>query len=239
MTGTGRKNAAGAWLSQQVRLRLISVAMLSMALFGILVGLALRGLPAAAELDAEDMNWASLGVAVFVACGVLLYLKHLENTWLRGLEAERRVSDHIEHAITKEVCAYAHDVKEAVSASGNIDHVVVTPAGVWVVETKAGWLSKPRFRSALAQAANSARRVHRHLDTSLPVRPALVLADESLRVERNDDWKGQPVRSFDVQTFWHIVRDESRHAVKAENRSELTRVVQMVWGLGSLRHIEP
>ena len=71
----------------------------------------------------------------------------------RRVGAERRVGDLIEHAVVETGCAFAHDVKEALGGSGNVDHVVMTPAGVWVVETKAHWLSTRRFPAALAQAA--------------------------------------------------------------------------------------
>ena len=60
-------------------------------------------------------------------------------------------------------------MQEALGGSGNVDHVVMTPTGVWVVETEAHWLSPRRFPAALGQAANNARRVRRHLKTPLPV----------------------------------------------------------------------
>ena len=76
-------------------------------------------------------------------------------------------------------CAVAHDVMEALSGRGNVDHVVMTPAGIWVVETKSDQLSKRRFPQALRQVAEDASRVRRHLETFLPVRGAAVVADRS------------------------------------------------------------
>ena len=83
-----------------------------------------------------------------VALGVFYaYCRRVDATWGWGLEAERQVGDLIEHAVAQRGCAFAHDVKEALGGRGNVDHVVMTPVGVWVVETKAAWLSKRRFRS--------------------------------------------------------------------------------------------
>lgn len=233
--GTGRKNPSGHWLRLQLMQRRQKAGMLTMLFPGILMGFALRDIPGAEKLNTVVMFLA----AVLVVCGLWLYLKRLDATWFRGLEAERRVGDHIEHAVVKAECAYAHDVKEAVRASGNIDHVVVTPAGVWVVETKAGWLKKSKYRDALAQAAYSTELVRSHLKTPLPVRAALVLADDSLQLERDRDWKGQPVKTLDARAFWRVLRKEASQAVPAESRSELKRVVETVWDLGSSRHIGP
>ncbi|MYD97897.1 MAG: NERD domain-containing protein [Gammaproteobacteria bacterium] len=97
---------------------------------------------------------------------------------------KRRVGDRIEHALVRSGCAFAHDVKEALGQDGNVDHVVLTPAGVWVVETKSAWLDGKRFKQALRQTSDNVRRVREKLGTSLPVRGALVIADDSKPYEQ-------------------------------------------------------
>ena len=145
-----------------------------------------------------------------VATGVMVlafglfyaYCRRVEATWGRGLKAERRIGDLIDHAVAQRGCAFAHDVKEALGGRGNVDHVVMTPAGIWVVETKSDRLSKRRFPRALRQVAENASRVRRHLETSLPVRGALVIADRSNdSLEAQHDWNGEAVGAFGAKKF--------------------------------------
>ena len=239
MGGTGRKNAAGSWLRWEMLRRIFSVSMLAMAAFGFGIGFTLRGLPV---LDALDQTIATWGVVAMMSlvCGALyVFGGRSESTWRAGWDAERRIGDLIEHAIVEPGCAFAHDVKEAFGGSGNVDHVVMTPAGVWVVETKAHWLSPRRFPAALGQAANNARRVRRHLKTALPVRAALVIVERADGpFERDHDWEGEPVKVFDAMTFWRVLREERRQGRAVERFSDTERVERMVWDLGSSRYLE-
>ena len=165
--------------------------------------------------------------------------RRIESTWRAGWDAERRLGDLIEHAVVETGCAFAHDVKEALGGSGNIDHVVMTPAGVWAVETKAHWLKSRRFPAGLAQAANNARRVRRHLKTPLPVRAALVIAERvDGPFERDHDWEGEPVKVFDATTFWRVLREERRQGRAVERFADTERIERMVWDLGSSRHLQ-
>jgi len=146
--------------------------MLGMAAMGCAFGFVVRGLPVLDGPAVRSASWVATGV-MFLALGVLYaYCRGVEATWGRGLEEERQIGDLIDHAV-------AHDVKEALGGRGNVDHVVMTPAGIWVVETKSDWLSKRRFRPALRQVAENVGRVRSHLETCLPVRGALVIADRS------------------------------------------------------------
>ena len=239
MEGTGRKNAAGSWLRWEMLRRVFSVSMLAMAAIGFGIGFTLRGLPVLDALDGTMATWAMIAMMSLV-CGVLYaFGGWVESTWRAGWDAERRVGDLIEHAIVETGCAFAHDVKEALGGSGNVDHVVMTPAGVWVVETKAHWLSKRRFPAALGQAANNARRVRRHLKTPLPVRAALVIAERTDGpFERDHDWEGEPVKVFDAMTFWRVLREERRQGRGFERFCDTERVERVVWDLGSSRYLE-
>ena len=152
--------------------------------------------------------------------------------------AERQVGDLIEHAVAQRGCAFAHDVKETLGGRGNVDHVVMTPAGVWVVETKAAWLSKRKFPTALRQVAEKVDRVRRHLETSLPVRGALVIADRSNdSLEADHDWNGEPVKALGAKKFWSVLRAESGHALDRSESPEISRVERRVWNLGSTRYL--
>ena len=143
----------------------------------------------------------------------------------------------MEHALTKDTCAYAHDVKEAIPGiKGNIDHVAATPAGVWVVETKSDWIHKDKYPKALAQAAGAVRPVKRHLRTRLPIRAALVLNETDQTIDRINDRDGQPVHVLDVKTFWRRVRDDAKSLPAQGMEDEVRRVVASVWDMGSTRH---
>ena len=240
MEETGRKNTAGGWLRREILGRVTSAGMLVMVITGFMVGFLIRGLPMLDVLDRNLAAWGMLGVVSLVCGALYLFIGRVESTtgtWNRGWEAERRVGDLIEHAVVQPGCAFAHDVKEAIGGSGNIDHVVMIPLGVWVVETKSGWLSKRRFPKALRQAAGNARRVSRHLETALPVRGALVIdGGENGSFEGDFDWKGEPVKVFGAQAFWRVLRSEREQGTTSGSASEMARVETVVWDLGSSRH---
>ena len=215
-----------------------SAGMIFMAFAGFAVGFAVRSLPIF-DFATGAFATAVMVIALLVSLGILrVLLWRIDATWVRGFKAERHVGDVIEHALARPDCAFAHDVKEAIGGAGNVDHVVMTSAGVWVVETKSGWLDKRRFPAALRQVAENTRRVRRHLDTSLPVRGALVIADRWDRsLEADHDWKGEPITIFRSKTFWCLLRDESAQDRGGKPSPELARVEKMVWDLGSARHL--
>ena len=210
-----------------------------MAVTGFGLGFAVRVIPV---FDGDAGIFAAAGaivVAVLAFAAFYEYCRRTDSRWARGFRAERHVGDFIEQALTKPGCAFAHDVKEALGGSGNVDHVVMTPAGIWVVETKSGWVDRRQFSKVLCQVAGNVRRVRRHLDTSLPVRGALVIANRGDRVLDEDyDCGGEPVRAFDPKTFWRLLRQEREHDPAVGCPSDLAAVEEMVWKLGSMRHLK-
>lgn len=239
METRGRKNAAGGWLQSEILDRGVSAVMMIMAFAGFAVGFAVRSLPI---FDFETgVFWTVVVmVALFLSFAIFLVLiRRIDATWIPGLRAERWVGDVIEHALARPGCAFAHDVKEALGGSGNVDHVVMTQVGVWVVETKSGWLDKRHFPSAMRQVAQNVARVRRHLDTSLPVRGALIIADRWDRsLESRHEWNGEPVTAFDLETFWRLLQAEGAQAGDGRPAQDTARVEKAVWNLGSIRHLE-
>ncbi len=100
--------------------------------------------------------------------------------WARGADAEEWTRSALRRALGRRY-VIVHDIQ---LGSGNIDHVVIGPAGVFVVETKWSgerWASPEgasRIDTARKQAKDGARRVQRALDAAgvvaLP-RPVVVL----------------------------------------------------------------
>lgn len=234
---TGGKKAAGAWLREKLLDRLFSAGMLAMGVSGFAVGFMVRGFFVFDRQGGDIALWGMLALVVLVLGVSYLFYWRLESTWGRGLAAERWVGDLIEHAVAQPGCAFAHDVREALGGAGNVDHVVMTPAGVWAVETKARRLSKRRFADALRQVAQNVRRVRHHLGTSLPVRGALVIADRpDGSPERDYDSQGETVTVFGPKTFWRLLRDERDRATGGS--AETANVERMVWNLGSTRYLD-
>ena len=238
MEKTGRKNAAGGWVRGEFLLRIASAGMLLAAVAGFVLGFMLRELTVFDGPAGMRAAWLAIGVLALAFGVFYVYCRRVDATWGKGLEAERQIGDLIEHAVAQRDCAFAHDVKEALGGRGNVDHVVMTPAGIWVVETKSDWSSKRRFPPALRQAAENVGRVRRHLETSLPVRGALVIADRSNdSLEADYDWNGVPVKAFGAKKFWSVLSVEREQGHAVGRSSETTRVQRLVWNLGSTRYL--
>ena len=242
MQSKGRKNAAGGWLLGEMVGRAAGVVSAATAVVGFALGLVVGGMPLIANLLQASAWWSMLGCLCVMGMAygvVVLVLRRMESTWGRRLAAERRVGDRIEHALVRPGCAFAHDVKEALGGPGNVDHVVLTPAGVWVVETKAGWLGKGPFTNALRQAAVNVERVRRNLNApDVPIRGALVIADNQELYEADPDWQDEPVTAFRVVSFWRRLRQEcgaDGQGIEIQKGESLAR---KVWSLGSSRHLD-
>ena len=237
MQETMQKNTAGGWLNRRLLDRAFSTGMLWMVFAGCGLGFMIGSLPAFDGRFAILVAWGILGAMVLSLGALHVFIRRTDASWGLGLRAERKVGDLIEHALTQGGCAWAHDVKEALGLQGNIDHVVMTPMGVWVVETKARWLSKRRFGAALRQIEGNVRRVRQHLGTSLPVRGAMVIADRSHHsMESDHDRNGEQVTVFGAKRFWAVLRRERVHGLDNGLRPEVTTTENMVWNLGSTRH---
>ncbi len=91
-----------------------------------------------------------------IVLAAILLLGKVDTWWTRniekGLDAETRVGQAIDYAVAAPGSAVAHGVTE-IAKYGDIDHIVRTPARLWVVETKLGWVPKKEFRKVLAQIA--------------------------------------------------------------------------------------
>lgn len=213
MRGSGRKQAAGGRLLVEMQVRFAAIGMAAGAVLGCALGVTVGGIPLIGKLTQAYAGWptlaGSLGVMGLTLGLTWLALHRTEATRGRGSDAERRVGDRIEHALVRWGCAFAHDVKEALDGGGNVDHVVLTGAGVWVVKTTAAWLDEGPFQDALQEAAANVQRVRRKLDRSdVAVRAALVAADNREPFEADRDWEGEPVTVFRVVSFWRRLQEE-------------------------------
>ena len=181
---------------------------------------------------------------VFVCWGFIVGIKHrarvtsdrrrTENIE-KGLDAERSVGHAIDYAVAAQECAVAHNVME-IAKYGDIDHIVLTPARLWVIETKSGRVPNKEFGKALAQiAANvaAAREWAPDHGVQVPVQGCLVLpsGEVTARDERGYDDKasGEKILVEDRKSLVKKLRGESRGQQEADNEG-----VKNVWGLGKM-----
>lgn len=239
MEKTGKKNPAGGWLIGQFLGRVAAAGMLLMAVVGCALGFMVRGLPVFDGPAGTLASWVATGAMVLALGLFYVYCRRVDASWGAGLAAEQQIGDFIDHAVAQRGCAVAHDVKEALGGRGNVDHVVMTPAGIWVVETKSGWLSKKRFASALGQVRKNVHRVRSHLETALPVRGALVIAgSDHDSLESQHGKNGEPVQAFGARRFWQVLREECEQVGADAQSPAMARVERAVWNLGSTGHLD-
>ena len=141
---------AGEWLRERLLNRAVRGGLLTLCGIGWLFGGLLS-----AVLDVPV--WMVLGTAVaFLTVGSWYLFRgwRLEDV-KKGARAEEKVGEAIEYALMRNTCAVAHGVTE-IAEVGDIDHLVATPRGLWVVETKSGGSAR-RHLKRIVKNVNAVR----------------------------------------------------------------------------------
>lgn len=146
----------------------------------------------------------------------------------KGESAETRVGQLIEHAITRESCAVAHSVTK-IAEIGDIDHIVVMPSAIWVIETKYKRVPRSRFPTVLGRIAANTRAVRQWAPAGTTVRGCLVLAYEDSIGKRNYSHANETIRVFTPELLGEEIRRESQ-----SKRMVDERVAKDVWQLGQI-----
>ncbi len=226
------KRNPGEWLRRRLLGRMLDAALFGMVGMGWLLGAGLvlgttRGWGQSAP---EWMVWSSLlpGVGFLL---VALY-KAKRGSRLadmrKGARAEETIGQAIEYALTRDTCAVAHHVEE-IARVGDIDHLVATPEGLWVIETKHGRLPRSEFPETLRRIAANVEGV-REWAPDTRVTGCLVFgSDEEKPPKPTYDYGKETIRAF-----------RSRRELARELRNEgrgtggSTDLARRVWKLGRL-----
>ena len=188
--------------------------MLGMVGMGWLVGVGLvlwttRGL---SQPIPEWMVWTILlPGAGFVLAGLYRAKRGWRLADMRkGASAEERIGQVIEYAVTSERCAVAHHVED-IAKVGDIDHLVATPRGLWVIETKHGRVPEQEFRETLWRIAHNVAGV-RAWAPGVQVTGCLVFAREPEKPPRKAYKLGEEtIRMFaKPELLMRELREEAR-----------------------------
>ncbi len=146
----------------------------------------------------------------------------------KGTHAEKTIGQAIEFALTRESCAVAHGVQE-IARVGDIDHLVATPRGLWVIETKYGRVPKSEFREVLRRIASNVQAV-REWAPETPVTGCLVFGSEQeKRPKATYTHRGEKIRAFaDPTALMRALRKD------AQGTGVSPKLVDQVWELGKL-----
>ena len=218
-----------------LRGKMIRMSMLGMAGAGILLGLGTVPLFYLVEIWAGP-TW---GIAAYLATAALVliavrmldrpsYRWNLENL-RKGVDAETHVGQAIEYAITAENCAVAHSVTE-ISKVGDIDHIVVTPVAIWVIETKYKKVPANSFPEVLRRIAENTDAVRQWAPAGATVRGCLVLAYETNVKRRNYSHGKEKVTVYAQDSLVTLIRQMRGEA--RERRSLDARITRDIWKLG-------
>lgn len=226
------KRNPGQWLRERHLGQIVDVTFLATIavgwLFGALVAaLAMEFRP---SLGAE---WTMFLVLLPVAglLGAALY--RVKHGWRlpdigKGARAEETVGQAIEYALTRERCAVAHNVEE-IAGVGDIDHLVATPRGLWVIETKHGRLPRSYFLETLRRIALNVEAV-REWAPGMRVTGCLVFATDGGNPPKPTyAWGKETIRCFGSAAA--LMREVKREAHGEGGSSDIAR---RVWRLGKV-----
>ena len=146
----------------------------------------------------------------------------------KGARAEETIGQAIEYALTRDACAVAHHVEE-IARIGDIDHLVATPHGLWVIETKHGRVPKPEFAETLRRIAANVEGV-REWAPDTRVTGCLVFASEQQKRSKPTYEHGRAtIRAFaDRTALMRELRKEAR------GKADSLDLARRVWKLGKL-----
>lgn len=158
--------------------------------------------------------WPAATVGAVVLILTLVAWKSKFGTWTlksagKGIAGETVVGGAIQDALMRPDCAVWHSIPGK-GDRGEIDHLVVTPVGVWVIETKYQWVPRKKYRAVMQRLALNVDSVRRTLGRGATVRGCLVLATVHRRKRSSYRARGETLSVFSVRSFREQLRDEAR-----------------------------
>ena len=196
---------------------------------GWIMGLACGLLAMQIARGQEDGTWWWLVpvflVGVVTLMGLALWKgeKRMEQL-IRGQKAEMRTAQIIEFALSRTGCASAHSVTE-LGTIGDIDHLVATPGGLWVVETKSARVPKKYFGRTLRRIAANVQVVRTWAGEEIRVRGCLVIAEGTkTRIYETD---GVPIQACSQAALGAMIREEARNAMDPRQRD--AKLANRIW----------
>ena len=173
--------------------------------------------------------------AVYVAIRILE--RHvpwnLENL-KKGADAEDRVGHLLEYAMFAENCAVAHNVTE-IAQAGDIDHIIATPEGIWIIETKYTFVPPKELDEELKRIAKNMKAVRKWACDAMKVkgclvRGALVLAFDPKKLGKTKyDACGETIDAFTEKTLCTGLIDRIRKEAQGEGPC---KIAEPIWKLG-------
>ena len=228
------KQNPGEWLRSQILDRNLEVALwttagtvwLGGAVLGLWVGSGSKPLG----------QWFGLIAALLPGAAFLGKALYVEKSGWRvpdmrkGARAEETIGQAIEYALTRDTCAVAHHVEdEDIARIGDIDHLVVTPDGLWVIETKHGRVPKSEFAETLRRIAANVEGV-REWAPGVRVTGCLVFANKQRRRPKPAYKHGKET----IRAFADGTALKGELSKKARETGDSRRLARRVWELGKL-----
>lgn len=215
-----------------VRETLNRLSLLETGGVGFLIGL-LMGFLLFLVGDRFGRGWAITGflitaITVYLAVRILnrpSFRWNYENL-RKGVLAETRVGQLIEYAITAEDCAVAHGVTRPAKV-GDIDHIVATPVGIWVIETKYQRVPGKVFNDVLSRIAANTRAVRELAPIGTQVRGCLVLAKADQKKPLEYSYGKEKITAYTPALLVRKLKSEAQ-----QKRVIDERVTKYVWELG-------
>jgi len=220
--------------------RNLTLGILCLAIFLVLFATSIDGIPL--YIDAGRYTTArGIALGLFIVGWYYLLLQYLN--YRAGIIGEQKVTRILSAALSDEYSMF-NDVKLKGMASGNIDHIVVGPTGIFVIETKNykgkisyygdNWEGVGR-RSPSRQARINAMRIKKILasSTSLESKPfwiqgIVVLADR--RAEITERRAPEHVKVTGIDGLADYIKSEPRRIEIREIeliKTEITNKIEL------------
>ena len=229
---------AGQWLRELFVDRVVFLAVLITYAFGLFLG-SLAVIVTTLSEGSPAGGFISINLVAF---GLFVYaLWRSRRGWseynlLTGHRSETAVGQSLEYALVPPGCAFAHSVKSIPGTRGDIDHLVLTPRALWVIETKSSRIPNERFRGALGALARNARAVRRWASPDIAVRAALVFGgpEPPGRVAPSYDSDGEAIACFERPRDLRLAIARELPEPSPEPPAVAQRLAPRVWGLGKV-----
>ena len=220
------RRSPGNWLLKRI---------VGRSLWGVIVVAGLVGMVVGVTLQKWLPNWAMFAwyaawVLTLIWVGTFFLGRWRIQNMEKGLFAERSVGQAIDFAIAAPGCAAAHNVM-SIAKDGDIDHLVITPARIWVVETKADRVPPKEFSKSLRKIDRNVKAVREWAPSKTEVQGCLVI-----QTDHKNKWRNE----YEAPGSEDKILRESRSSLVSKLQSEAhcqkpinEDLVWRVWRLGN------